>query len=124
LYVPLFKHSFIKLLGHKSVIIVSHALQTSIFFISSSVIIASVLSIIPFLNNKYFANQISNNLYHRGHLIVVDSKSSGVILIFTHHGSHSGIYRLKELSPFFSIDVIIRVSKYLDLAKFFIATTK
>jgi hypothetical protein len=117
-------HLFTKLFGHNRDIIVSHALQTPIFFINSSLIIILVSGIIHFLNNKYFANQISNILYHRGHQIVVASKSSGVILIFTHQGSHSGIYKLKELSPSLSTEVIIKVSKYLDLAKFFMATIK
>jgi hypothetical protein len=113
-----------KLFGHNSDIIVSHELHTSIFFISLSIIVISGLRIIHFLNNKYFANQISKILYHKGHQIVVASKSSFVILILIHPGSHSGIYKLKESSPFLSMEVIIKVSKYLDLAKFFIATTK
>jgi hypothetical protein len=117
-------HLFTKLFGHNKDIIVSHALQTSIFFISLSVIIILVSGIINFLNNKYFANQISKILYQVGHSIVEDSKSCLDTPTFVHQGSHSGKEIVKESSHTFSIEVIIRVSKYFDLAKFFIATIK
>ena len=76
------------------------------------------------VNNKYFANQTSNILYQIGHHILECFRSFSLIGIFTHSGSHSGMYRLNEFSQVLFIDVIIKVSKYLDLAKFLIATTK
>ena len=121
----LFKRNlFVKLLGHNNDLIANQAPHAAIFFIRSLVIIMFGLEIIHFLHNKYLENQTSKILYHNGPLIVADSISLLVIFIFIHQGSHNGIYRLKESSQVLSSDVIIRVSKYLDLAKFFIVATK
>jgi hypothetical protein len=111
-------------LGHNQESIASHALPASIFLISLSVITMFGLGIIHSLNNKYFANQTSKTLYHSAPRMPAAFKSSLVILTFTQLGSHSGIYKLKESSPVLSMDVIINVLKYLDLAKFLIAATR
>jgi hypothetical protein len=88
------------------------------------VITISIFGSIHFLYNKYLANQISKILYQVGHSIVEDSKSCLDTPTFVHQGSHSGKEIVKESSHTFSMEVIIRVSKYFDLAKFFIATIK